>query len=94
MFGYYEDGVPKLGLYKFSADSSIIGIAQLNSLIEEDETISSSLQMLSVSGVEMIKDILIVPIGNTLLYVEPIYQVRANELETQVLKKVIVASRK
>ena len=89
--GYYENGVPKLGLYKFSADSSIIGISQLNSL-EEDETISSNLENLNVSGVKMVKNIIIVPIDNTLLYVEPIYQVRTNELENQVLKKVIVAS--
>ena len=90
--GYYEDGNPKLGLYKFSADNSIIGVAELNSLIEEDETISSNLENLEVSGVKMVKDIIIVPIGNTFLYVEPIYQVRTNELETQILKKVIVAS--
>ena len=89
---YYEDGSPKLGLYKFSADSNIIGISQLNSLIEEDETISADLETLDVSGVKMVKDVIIVPIANTLLYVEPIYQVRANELETQVLKKVIVSS--
>ena len=90
--GYYEQGSPKLKLYKFSADSSIIGIAQLNSLIEGDETISSNLESLNVSGVKMIKDVIIVPIENTLLYIEPIYQVRANELETQVLKKIIVSS--
>ena len=40
----------------------------------------------------MVKDIIIVPIKNTILYVEPVYQVRLNELETQVLKKVIVSS--
>lgn len=90
--GYYNDGNPKLGLYKFSLENSIIGISQLNSLIEEDETISNELRNLGVSGVKIIKDIIIVPIGNTLLYVEPVYQVRANELETQVLKKVIVSS--
>ncbi len=41
----------------------------------------------------MIKDMLIVPIEDTLLYVEPIYQVLLNE-KTQVptLRKVIVAS--
>lgn len=90
--GYYENGKPKLGLYKFSADSTIIGVAQLNSLIEEDETISSELESMNVSGVEMVKDVIIVPIENSLLYVEPVYQVRANELEIQTLKKVIVAS--
>ena len=90
--GYYEDGLPKLKVCKFSADSSIIGISQLNSLIEEDETISSNLESLNVSGVKMVKDVIMVPIGNALLYIEPIYQLRANELETQVLKKVIVSS--
>ena len=90
--GYYENGNPKLALYKFSADNSILGASQLNSLMEEDETISSNLETMNVSGVKMVKDIIIVPIGNSLLYVEPVYQVRANELETQVLKKVIVAS--
>lgn len=90
--GYYENGTPKFGLYKFPADNSIIGVAQLNSMIEEDETISSNLENLEVSGVKIIKDIIIVPINNTLLYVEPIFQVRTNELETQILKKVIVAS--
>ena len=35
---------------------------------------------------------IIVPIKNTLLYVEPIYQTMLNESEVPVLKKVIVAS--
>ena len=87
------DGVTnELSLYKFSSDNSIIGISQLNSLIEEDERISSELEALEVSGVEVIKDVIIVPIENSILYIEPVYQVRLNELETQVLKKVIVSS--
>jgi len=35
---------------------------------------------------------LIVPIDNTLLYVEPIYQTMLNESDVPILKKVIVAS--
>ena len=35
---------------------------------------------------------IIVPINNSLLYVEPVYQVLLNESEIPVLKKVIVAS--
>ena len=35
---------------------------------------------------------IIVPIDNTLLYVEPIYQTMLNESEVPVLKKVVVAS--
>lgn len=92
LVGTCSNGDNKLSLYKFSSESSIIGVSQLNSLIEEDEIISSSLKTLNVSGVSLIKDIIVVPINNTLLYVEPIYQVRLNEFETQVLKKVIVSS--
>lgn len=33
-----------------------------------------------------------VPINNTLLYVEPVYQTMLNESEVPILKKVIVAS--
>ena len=38
------------------------------------------------------KQMIIVPIGNTLLYVEPIYQTMINESEIPLLKKVVVAS--
>ena len=46
-----------------------------------------------VSGTKLSKDIIIVPINNTLLYVEPIYQQFVNETDSlPVLKKVVVAS--
>ena len=35
---------------------------------------------------------IIVPINNTLLYVEPVYQTMLNESDVPILKKVIVAS--
>ena len=45
------------------------------------------------SGTKLSKDIIIVPINNTLLYVEPIYQQFVNETDSlPVLKKVVVAS--
>lgn len=93
LVGSYKDGTPKLELYKFSSESSIIGVPQLNTLIEEDEIISDELKKLDAFGVKVVKDIIIVPIGNSLLYVEPIYQERLNETEeNRILKKIIVAS--
>ena len=38
------------------------------------------------------EEMIIVPINNTLLYVEPIYQTLLNESEVPLLKKVVVAS--
>ena len=40
----------------------------------------------------MQKHIIVIPINNTLLYIEPIYQVLLNETQVPVLKKIIVAS--
>ena len=82
----------KLKLYKFSADSNIVGPMQLDQQIEEDEAISAELETLNTTGTRLTKQMIIVPINNTLLYVEPVYQTMLNESEIPLLKKVVVAS--
>lgn len=86
------NGANQLNLYKFSADSNIVGPMQLDKQIEEDEAISSELELLNATGTKLTKQMIIVPINNTLLYVEPIYQTMLNESDVPILKKVIVAS--
>ena len=91
--GTYEDGVPKLTIYKFASDSNILGPMQLDTQIEQDEEISNELEALNVTGTRITKNMVIVPLDNTLLYVEPIYQQYINEDDSvPTLKKVIVAS--
>lgn len=93
MIGTYENGEPKLTLYKFASDSNILGPIQLDTQIEQDEEISSELEALNVAGTRITKNMIIVPLNNTLLYVEPVYQQYINEDDsTPTLKKVIVAS--
>lgn len=92
LVGSIENGNNTLKLYKFSADSNIVGPMQLDKQIEEDELISAELEALNVTGTKLTKQMIIVPINNTLLYVEPIYQTMLNESEVPILKKVIVAS--
>ena len=88
-----DSGNNVLKLYNYSADSNIVGPMQLDTQIEQDETISAEIEALNVAGTKIIKDMIIVPINNTLLYVEPIYQQYVNETNSlPVLKKVIVAS--
>lgn len=87
-----EKGKLKLKLYKFKGDSAILGTMQLDTLIEQDEKISKELSSIEVTGTKIQKNIIVVPINNTLLYVEPIYQVMLNESQIPVLKRVIVAS--
>lgn len=92
LVGTSNNGTNELRLYRFSADSNVVGPMQLDRQIEEDEAISSELDSLNVTGTRLTKQMIIVPINNTLLYVEPIYQTMLNESDIPVLKKVIVAS--
>ena len=92
LVGTFRSGKPVLSLYKFPADSSVAGISQLNTLIEQDESIAKELENIEVSGTTLIKNTTIVPINDTILYVEAIHQERLNEPESKVLKKVIVTS--
>ena len=90
---YDNNNNAKLKLYKYPSDSNILGPMQLNTLLEQDETISAELETLNVPGTRIIKNMIVVPINNTILYVEPIYQLSLNEAKSiPVLKKVVVAS--
>ncbi len=95
LIGTYDNsGNAKLTIYKYSADSNILGPMQLDTQLEQDETIAKEIESLNVTGTKIIKDLKIIPLENTLLYVEPIYQISTAETEEAlpVLKKVVVAS--
>lgn len=88
-----SNGNNVLKLYNYAENSNILGPMQLDTQIEQDETISKEIESLNVTGTKITKDIIIVPINNTLLYVEPIYQQYVNEKDSvPVLKKVVVSS--
>ena len=88
-----DEGNSKLTIYKYEADSNILGPMQLDTQLEQDETIVKELESLNISGTKMSKDIIMVPLDNTILYVEPIYIQYLNENDSlPTLKKVIVAS--
>lgn len=88
-----ENGNNVLKLYSYTEDSNVLGPMQLDTQLSQDERISKEIDSLNVTGTKISKDIIIVPIDNTLLYVEPIYQQYVNETDSlPVLKKVVVAS--
>ena len=92
LIGTVENGQNKLTLKTLHSDTSILGPTQLDTQIAQDETIQSQIDSLSVTGAKVTRNMIIVPVENTLLYVEPIYQTLVNESNIPVLKKVIVAS--
>lgn len=92
LVGTVKNGENKLKLYKMSSDINILGPTQLDNQITQNEMIQDEIDALSVTGAKITKNMIVVPIGNTLLYVEPIYQTMINESDVPTLKKVIVAS--
>ena len=89
---YDSDYKSKLTIYKYKAGSNILGPTQLDTQIEEDEKLAKEIAQVNVTGTKITRNMIIVPMNNTLLYVEPIYQVMLNETQEQRLKKVVVAS--
>lgn len=93
MVGTTENGVNKLNIYKFQADSNVLSPMQLEAQINQDENIASELASLNVSGTKITKNLIAVPINNTILYVETYYGQYINETNQKpVLKRVVVAS--
>ena len=93
LVGSYEKGSPKLTLYKYPSDSNILGPIQIDTQLEQDETIAKEIESLNVTGTRISKNMMVIPMNDSLLYIEPIYQQYINEENsTPVLKKVVVAS--
>lgn len=88
-----ENGKTDLTLYRYAQGSNVIGPKQLENVIEQNEAISKEIESVNVTGTKLSKEMIIVPINHSLLYVEPVYQQQLNEKSAiPLLKKVIVAS--
>ena len=91
--GTVQNGQNVLKYYKYNDDVNILGPMQLDAELEQDEKIYSEIQSLNVTGTKVTKDMIIVPINNTFLYVVPIYQEYVNEKDSiPLIKKIVVAS--
>ncbi len=81
----------KLLLYKFPKQELIYGPLQIEARIDQEPTISSQLSLWSQRGSRVIRgNLLVIPIGDSLLYVEPLY-LQAETGQLPELKRVIVA---
>ena len=90
--GTVEKGKNKLKINKISSGESILGLTQLDSKISQDENMKAEIDALTVTGSKITKNIMVVPVDNTIIYIEQIYQTKTNESDTPLLKKVVVAS--
>jgi uncharacterized protein len=81
----------KLLLYEFPKQKLIFGPRQIEARIDQEPQISQQFTLWNQSGSKVIRgDLLVIPIEQSLLYIEPIY-LRAESGELPELKRVIVA---
>lgn len=93
LVGSVEDGKPILRVKNFSSDSNVLGPIQIQTQINQDESIASEIASLNTTGTKITKRLIAVPINETILYVETIYQQLINETtQKPTLKRVVVAS--
>ncbi|MDP8924056.1 MAG: UPF0182 family protein, partial [Chloroflexota bacterium] len=82
----------KLLLYKYPKDKLIFGPLQVENRIDQDPVISSQFTLWSQSGSTVIRgNMLVIPIGASNLYVEPIY-LRSESGGIPELKRVVVST--
>lgn len=86
------DNYGKLVAYEFPRQLTVQGPQQVEARINQEPDISKEITLLDQAGSQVILgNFLIIPIENTLLYVEPLY-VQATNSPFPELKRVIVAS--
>ena len=81
-----------LRAYRFPTDDLVFGPAQIEARIDQDPGISAQLTLWEGAGSEVIRgNLLMIPIGDSFLFVEPIY-LQAESSRIPELKRVVVAN--
>lgn len=79
-------------VFEFGKDSLFFGPQQIEARIDQDPAISAQLSLWNQQGSGVIRgNLLVIPIGNSLLYVEPLY-LQAQNGKIPELKRVVLAS--
>ena len=78
--------------YRFPKDKLIFGPMQIEARIDQEATISAQISLWNQSGSRVIRgNLLVIPIGKSTLYVEPIY-LQAEKTKLPEMKRVILSS--
>ncbi len=89
-----KDEYGKIQLYKFNTERNILGTIQFDNQINQNADISKDLNLWSTGGSSIIRSMTIVPVGDSLLYIEPIYLAASNSSQIPAIKKIIVSDGK
>src|ERR1019366_6219462 len=85
------DHLGEMVVLLLSKQELIFGPMLIGARINQDQTISKDLTLWNQQGSQVLRrQILVLPVGNTFLYVDPIY-IQATEARMPQLKKVVLA---
>ncbi len=82
----------ELVVYQFPKQELVFGPPQIEALIDQNTVISSQISLWSQHGSDVIRgDLLVIPVGGSLLYVQPLY-LRAERGDLPELKRIILST--
>jgi len=87
-----KDNYGKLVVYKFPKNTIVYGPLQIENMIDQDPNISKELSLWNQQGSTVSRgNLLVIPIDDSILYVEPLYIQSQNQNALPEVKRVIVA---
>jgi hypothetical protein len=82
----------KMIVYKYPKDKLVFGPSQIETRIDQDPAISAQFSLWNQAGSQVVRgNLLVIPIGQSNLYVEPIY-LQATASPLPELKRVVVST--
>jgi uncharacterized membrane protein (UPF0182 family) len=79
-------------VYRFPADTTVFGPAQIEARIDQDPIISAQVSLWNQSGSKVIRgSLIVVPLDNTLIYLQPVY-LQSTGSAFPEFKRIVVAS--
>ena len=87
------DGRLTLSVYRFPRQTNVFGPAQVEARIDQDPAISQQISLWNQSGSQVLQGALIIlPVDETVLYVQPLYLRSTSGSSIPELRRVIVAT--
>ena len=79
-------------VYRFPADSTIFGPAQIEARIDQDAAISQQISLWNQSGSQVIRgNLIVVPLNDSLIYLQPVY-LQSTGSAFPEFRRIVVAS--
>jgi hypothetical protein len=79
-------------VYRFPADTTIFGPAQIEARIDQDPIISQQISLWDQAGSSVIRgNLIVVPLGDSLIYLQPVY-LQSTSSSFPEFRRIIVAS--